>query len=80
LYFRCLASETLARLSAQKYGIEFYLCKRECLNDEIVKNTGSECKRIPDLLTSNVFSKQDKKISFYLEPYSDSIITVLERS
>ena len=41
----------LARLSAQKYNIEFYLCMRECLSDEIVKNIGSECKRIPDLLT-----------------------------
>ena len=48
----------LARLSAQKYGIEFYLCRRECLSDEIVKNTGAECKRIPDQLTGNQYPLQ----------------------
>jgi len=37
-----------SELSAQKYGTESKLCKRECLSDETAKNTGSECKRIPD--------------------------------
>ena len=36
-----------SELSAHKYDIEFKLCTRECLSDEIVKNTGFECKRTP---------------------------------
>jgi len=43
-----------SELSAQKYGTEFNLCKRECLSDETAKNTGAECKRTPDPLTSNL--------------------------
>ena len=48
----------LSEPGAQKYGTEFKLCKRECLSDEIAKNTGSECKRISDLLTSYFFDLQ----------------------